>query len=239
MKSFCTTVLCFLFVSASAQRENPYLALGIGTGGLSVSAYKQLSPKFSAGISLAHLNFRTSITSSLIDQPILLQPNVKFTQTAGFLRWHPMGKTTPSGQFTKRGLFLILGMALRSNSTYQINTTLKDPTQIGQLIIGTAQTGDVKVFMNTRKVQPFTGIGFMTAGKNNGIQLSIDAGFFYHGAPETTLEATGTLRLNDRNEAQLNENLQVFTLFPMIQAHIGIPLLKKQINAPITESNNL
>jgi hypothetical protein len=67
----------------------------------------------------------------------------------------------------------------------------------------------------------------------------MDAGFFYHGAPETTLEATGTLRLNARNEAQLNKNLQGFTLFPMIQAHLGVPIHKKQNNAPITESNNL
>ncbi len=239
MKLLCTFVLSLSFISVSAQREKPYLAVGIGTGGVSVSAYRQLTHKFSAGVSVAHLNFRTSITSSLIDQPILLQPNVKFTQTAGFVRWHPMGKLNPGGQFTNRGFFLLFGMALRNNSTYQINTTLKDPTQIGQLIIGQAQTGDVKVFMNTRRIQPFTGIGFLTVGKKNAVSLSMDAGFFYHGAPETTLEATGTLRLNARNEAQLNKNLQGFTLFPMIQAHLGVPLHKKQNNAPITESNNL
>ena len=239
MKLVCTIVLSLLFVSVSAQRENPYLALGIGTGGLSISAYRQLTPKFSAGVSVAHLNFRTSITSSLIDQPILLQPNVKFTQAAGFMRWHPMGKMTAGGQFTNRGLFLLFGMALRNNSIYQINTTLKEPTQIGQLIIGQAQTGDVKVFMNTRKIQPFTGLGFLTAGKNNSFSFSMDAGFFYHGAPETSLQASGTLRLNARNEAQLNKNLQGFTLFPLIQAHLGVPIHKKQINASITQSNNL
>jgi hypothetical protein len=239
MKSLCTLVLSLLFVSASAQRENPYLALGIGTGGLSISAYRQLTPKFSAGVSIAHLNFRTNITSSLIDQPILLQPTVKFTQTAGFVRWHPMGEISSGGRFTKRGFFLLFGMAMRNNSTYQINTTLKETTQIGQLIIGQEQTGDVKVFMNTRRIQPFTGIGFLTAGKKNGISLSMDAGIFYHGAPETTLEATGTLRLNARNEAQLNKNLQSFTLFPLIQAHLGVPLHKNKSLLPIQNQSNL
>jgi hypothetical protein len=63
----------------------------------------------------------------------------------------------------------------------------------------------------------------------------MEAGIFYHGNPETSLEATGTLRLNARNEAQLNKNLQGFTLFPLIQAHLGIPLYKKQFNSSITQ----
>jgi hypothetical protein len=235
MKLLYSIVLCLLISTVSAQQENPFVALGIGTGGVSISAYKQMSAKFSTGVSIAYLNFRTNITSSLIDQPILLQPNVKFTQAAGFVRWYPTGKLTTEGKFTKRGFFMLFGMAIRNKSMYQINTTLKEPTQIGQLTIGQTQTGDVKVFMHTRRIQPFTGIGFLTAGKKNNVSLSMEAGFFYHGNPETSLEATGTLRLNARNEAQLNKNLQGFTLFPLIQAHLGIPLYKKQFNSSITQ----
>ena len=63
MKSLCTFVLILLFISVSAQREKPYLAVGMGTGGVSVSAYRQLTHKFSAGVSVAHLNSRTDSTA--------------------------------------------------------------------------------------------------------------------------------------------------------------------------------
>lgn len=239
MKLLYTLVFILMLSFVSAQTQTTYVAPGIGTGGISLSVFRQMTPKFTAGLSIAHLNFRTNITSTLIDQPILLQPDVEFTQAAGFIRWHVMGKMAETGTFTNRGLFLLFGMAIRNNSTYRINTTLKDGTQIGQLMIGQRQTGDVKVFMDTRKIQPFTGIGFLTAGKKDNVSLSLEAGFFYHGAPETTLEASGTLRLNARNEAQLNKNLQGFTLFPLIQAHLGIPIHKNQNNASNTQSINL
>jgi hypothetical protein len=238
MKPIGIAVLCTLFLWTEAQVEAPKISFGMGTHGASIGLYWQLTPKYSAGITLSHLNFNTLINSSLIDQPITLQPVFKFSQAAAFLRWHPFGKVTPEGILTNRGIHLLLGMAIRSSNLYRINTTLKENTQIGQLIIGQTQTGSVDVFMHTRRVQPFTGIGFMTYGSNSGVSVGFDAGIFYHGAPETSLTASGTLRLNARNEAQLNKNLQGFTLFPLAQVHLGIPLGQKH-NSSTTQSINL
>ncbi|MEN9950308.1 MAG: hypothetical protein RLY85_1060 [Bacteroidota bacterium] len=239
MKPIGIVVLCTLFLSTNAQVEAPRLAFGMGTHGATIGLYRQITPKYSAGIALSHLNFNTLINSSLIDQPITLQPVFKFTQASAFLRWHPWGKVSDAGQLENRGFHVLLGMAIRNNSIYRINTTLKETTQIGQLVLGQTQTGSVDVFMHTRRIQPFAGIGFMTYGSNSGVSLGIDVGIFYHGAPETDLEASGTLRLNARNEAQLNKNLQGFTIFPLIQAHMGVSLRRKEISISTSKSINL
>lgn len=74
-------------------------------------------------------------------------------------------------------------------------------------------------------VQPYLGLGFGNLGRGDSrVTVMFDLGVIYTGSPEIELEATGLLSptANEEQEADLNEGLESFVLYPVFSFGIGV-----------------
>jgi hypothetical protein len=54
--------------------------------------------------------------------------------------------------------------------------------------------------------------------------MNAEIGTYFHGRPQVSMEATGTLHLNDINQAAIQKTASKYQYFPLLKIETGIKL---------------
>lgn len=217
-------MLVLLQTSSAMSQFHPNFQMGIGTTGLSAGIEKQVAAKFSVGTSLSFMDYRPKFRFSYLDQQILTQTQLAFIQGNVFFKWHPVGLETYFG-YERNNFYLFGGMAINNRKDIlQTKSTLTNTIEVGSFNLTQDHVGYVDLNLITKRMQPFAGLGYQIEKPESNWLVALNAGMAYQGKPETNMSASGVLRLNARNEAQLTKNMQSLTYYPILQIIIGIKL---------------
>jgi hypothetical protein len=141
----------------------------------------------------------------------------------GFVQWRPFIASNLKGNNFKENFFVKTGLALRMNPELKTNSTFWDKTLIGSFELTPDQVGYVNINVRTRSVQPMVALGF-TLIDSKKLFMQIEAGTYFHGQPKVSMNSTGTLHLNDVNQAAIQKTFNKYQYFPLLKLETGIKL---------------
>jgi hypothetical protein len=160
--------------------------------------------------------FRYDYDSQLSDVDYTLGLDVKGGSAA--LDFHPGGRA-----FRLSAGLLLHGNELTGfsdpNTSVHIGDHRYEPGQIGRLSVKAAYK---------RKAAPFASVGLGNGGRGKGLFVSLDVGVAFTRSPGVTLSTTlgapglaDDLRLEEQN---VNDDLGLLKLYPMVSLGIGLRL---------------
>jgi hypothetical protein len=127
--------------------------------------------------------------------------------------------------YERNNFYLFGGMAINNRKDIlQTKSTLTNTIEVGSFNLTQDQVGYVNLNLIAKRMQPFAGLGYQIEKPESNWLVALNAGMAYQGKPEINMSASGVLRLNARNEAQLTKNMQSLTYYPILQIIIGIKL---------------
>jgi len=94
---------------------------------------------------------------------------------------------------------------------------------IGNFQLTPDQVGYVNINVKTNAIQPMVAIGYPLLNGEK-IFMTAEAGTYFHGAPNVTMEATGTLHLNTVNQRAIQNVASKYIFYPLLKIEAGIKL---------------
>jgi hypothetical protein len=215
-------ILLFTPLHLLAQKSNTILA-GIGSSGYYAGIQQQYHPKFSYGFSVQYLYAKPNFTTVFANEEVRINTRLNTPQASFTLKFKPFGKISGK-KITGQSFYLFTGAALRMNPNYDLSFTFKDPLEIGTFVLTPEQTGSVNIRVSTQMLQQYMGAGGEFRIKKSRFSIHTEAGVMYHGTPTLEMHSTGTLHLNDLNEAQLQKNISSMKILPWANIMLGIKI---------------
>ncbi len=214
MKKILAATALFLLFSQASYAETA-VGLGIGTLGAKLHFSQSLSEDFSLRLEYNGANIDTEgeAESTTVVDGIDYDVELELSSFSLLLDWHPFNNTF---RFTAGGL--INDNRIRAESDIGNNDV-----EIGDQVFTAAQVGQVRGDITFDSFAPYFGIGWGRV-KKKGFSFVADIGVAFQGEPEAELESFGgTLSNNqvlldeiDREEAELQEDLDDFELYPVL-----------------------
>jgi len=203
-------------VAVPAQAEGFALSAKFGSTGISAEATIPVASQFNARVGGGAFKYNYGSVLSDVDYSLAL--SLKGGTAA--LDFHPGG-----GSFRMSLGVLVHGNELTGASTPQqsvhIGNHRYEPSQIGQLSVNATYK---------RHVAPFVSIGAGNGAKGKRLFFSMEAGVAATRTPAVTLRTTGTapapglgddLHIEEQN---VNDDLRILKLYPIVSVGIGIRL---------------
>jgi hypothetical protein len=220
LKFLLTIISVFISICCIAQHK---IGIGASTNGLGLSYRHVVNEKIEVGGSLYYLRLKGNTQNVILENVV----NSKYTANTqlleGFVQWRPFNSSKFKGNQFKESFFVKTGLALRMNPEFNTNSTFWDKTLIGSFELTPDQVGFVNINVRTRSIQPMVALGYtLIDGKN--IFMQIEAGTYFHGQPKVSMKSTGTLHLNDVNQAAIQNVASKYQFYPLLKLETGIKL---------------
>ena len=220
MRFFLTFISAFLSICCIAQQK---LAIGASTNGIGISYRDFVNEKIEIGGSLYYLQLSGNSQNVLLENIVNSKYSANTQLLEGFVQWRPFNSAKFKGTQFKESFFVKMGLALRLNPELKTNSTFWDKTLIGSFELNPDQVGYVNINVRTRSIQPMLALGYtLIDGKK--IFMQIEAGAYFHGQPKVSMKSTGTLHLNDINQAAIQKTANKYQFFPLLKLETGIKL---------------
>ncbi len=207
-------------IVAPVQKKNIAIGLNIGTKGfVGIDATMHLNRFFNARIALNYANYHYK--NDAFKPPVSELEGRQFHLEADYLQSNIelLGEFMPfkggglrlvagAGYFPKNKLYFH-GIA---NKSYLLNDVELDPEEIG---------GGTAVWTFKSPISPYLGLAFGRAVPRKRLGFSMELGTYFKGSPTIDINATGSLRENDRNEPYINRNFSHFKYLPTISMRLA------------------
>jgi hypothetical protein len=232
LRLLLTIVLTTFSICCIAQHN---LTIGASTNGLGISYSHVLNKKIQVGGSLYYLQLEGNTQNVILENIVNSKYTTNTPLVEGFVQWKPFlrlknkqGKTfdevsTSKATHFKERFFVKTGLALRSNPNFKANSTFWDKTFIGNFELTPDQVGYVNINVKTNKIQPMVAIGYAFVDSKQFF-MNAEIGTYFHGIPQVSMKATGTLHLNDINQAAIQKTASKYQYFPLLKLETGIKL---------------
>ena len=215
-------ILCTLLGNACfAQLQRA--SIGIGTNGIGVSSELQIKKQFSFGSAVNYLHIKGTAVNNILDNSVKTDYKTNSIQFEGFVKWYPKTNQRKSTTVNQHRFYAKAGLSVRFNPSYVANSTFMDKTMIGSFELNKEQVGYVNINIQTKHIQPMLAAGYSIVDKKKFF-INTEAGVYFHGTPQVSMEATGTLHLNDVNQAAIQQTLNKYRYFPLLKIETGIKL---------------
>lgn len=221
MKRILTILLSVSGVFCYAQQQKA--SFGFGTNGISVSSELQIQKQFSFGTTVNYLLINGRTVNNILDNSVKTDYKTNSLQLEGFVKWYPQTNQRKSTSVNQNRFYAKAGLAVRFNPSYEANSTFMDKTMIGSFELNKDQVGYVNINIQTKHIQPMLAAGYSIVDKKKFF-INTEAGVYFHGTPQVSMEATGTLHLNDVNQAAIQQTLNKYRYFPLLKIETGIKL---------------
>ncbi len=215
-------ILCTLLGNACfAQLQRA--SIGIGTNGISAAYEHPIQKQFSFGSAVNYLFIKGTAVNYLLDNSVKTDYKTNSIQFEGFVKWYPQSNQRKSTTVNQNRFYTKAGLAVRFNPSYDANSTFMDKTMIGSFELNKDQVGYVNINIRTNRIQPMLAAGYSIVDKKK-FYINVEAGVYFHGRPNVNMEATGTLHLNDINQAAIQKTASKYQYFPLLKFETGIKL---------------
>lgn len=120
----------------------------------------------------------------------------------------------------------VAGLTVHPGNRINGTFVLRDSVQFNEVRIAPEEMGQIDASLHYRRlVSPYLGIGLGRVVPWQRLSLALDAGVYFRGKPRTQLDATGLLKTNENNRAQLQNNLQNKRIWPALNLRLGLRFL--------------
>jgi hypothetical protein len=198
-------------------------SIGIGTNGIGVSSELQIQKQFSFGSAVNYLLIKGTTVNYLLDNFVKTDYKTNSLQLEGFVKWYPQSNQRKSTTVNQNRFYAKAGLAIRFNPSFDANSTFMDKTMIGSFELNKEQVGYVNINIQTKHIQPMLAAGYSIVDKKKFF-INTEAGVYFHGIPQVSMKATGTLHLNDINQAAIQKTASKYQYFPLLKLETGIKL---------------
>ncbi len=220
MRFLLTIILTIFSICCIAQQK---LAIGASTNGLGLSYSHVVNEEIEVGGSLYYLRLKGNTQNIILENVVKSKYTANMPLLEGFVQWRPFIASNLKGNHFKENFFVKTGLALRMNPEVKTNSTFWDKTLIGSFELTPDQVGYVNINVRTRSIQPMMALGYILLDSKK-IFMQIEAGTYFHGQPKVSMKSTGTLHLNDINQAAIQKTVTKYQYFPLLKLETGIKL---------------
>jgi hypothetical protein len=231
LKSILTIFLTLLSLGCFAQH---HLAIGASTNGLGVSYRQTINPAIDLGGSLYYLRLKGNTKTVILENIVTSDYTANTPLLEGFVQWKPFsaangkklsddivnGTENKKSAFKER-FFVKSGLAIRLNADFNSSSTFYDKTLIGSFELRPDQVGFVNIRVTTNTIQPMLVLGYALID-NPKFFMQAEAGTYFHGRPIVSMKSTGTLYMNDVNQAAIQNMVSKYRYYPLLKLETGI-----------------
>jgi len=234
LKLYLSTILVFVSFVCFAQR---HIAVGASTNGVGVSYRHSINSVIDVGGSFNYIQLKLNTQNVILDNIVNSNFAASSPLIEGFVQWKPFAAANAdklsddvvddlysnnSSPFREKFYFKS-GIAVRLNASFKSNSSFWDKTMIGNFQLTPDQVGYVNINLKTNTIQPMVAIGYPLLNGEK-IFMTVEAGTYFHGAPNVSMEATGTLHLNTVNQTAIQNVASKYQFYPLLKFEAGIKL---------------
>jgi hypothetical protein len=198
--------------TAAAISRTPSVGITLGTSGIGLQGILPLDRHFSLRGGFSVIPTFSYTRTDKVGTTSLEQ---KFR--TGFVNIHVLADYyLPVLQ--KAGFRLSGGFAWFVHAQSKVRSIPVGEYYYGEIPINDERMGDINTTVKRNGIAPYLGAGFLNLYNGKRLHLSFDLGTYYL-LPEAnvTMESTGYLTGNERNQEQLKENLKGYRWLPVVQ----------------------
>lgn len=222
MKYTLALLVCLTFNVAFSQ-SNKAVYGSISTVGAGIGYQHQFHGKFSFDANANYLNLRPSLLIGFLTQYThhRITAHVKMFHGEASIKWHPFGSEYYD-EYERNKFFIRAGIAFKDNSKYRVFSDYQLKTGTKKFAPIDSTIGRFDIMLNTKKIQPYLGLGFQALRYESNFIFNLEAGFFYHDQPDFTITETGAKNYYNLKQSQRANNLiRSVIVYPQIKISFG------------------
>jgi hypothetical protein len=228
-KALLFTLICIGFVTfgnsqteieakrLQKSRHPASLQLGIGSLGVSGDFKVKIRKKLSLRVGGAYATIDN--LNNLSSLPNFVSNNVT---SATFTNTHLMIEYSP---FKGDGFRLVGGAGYYFNSSVTVNILSKGTYYFGNIPLNTNVVGTTALIGSLNGLAPYLGTSFFKGFPKHRLNLTLDVGTYYLSQPVASVsEGTGLLKGNVTCVSTLQQNINGYRWYPVIQLNFNVKL---------------
>jgi hypothetical protein len=152
--------------------------------------------------------------------PIDVTMNNRSTVFSSQFDWFPLHAATTWRPL--KSLKILAGTRWVSNPNYASTASLHEPLIFGEYVFEQEEIGSVRTQINTKKFQPYFGLGIDPTNNRKRVNLGIQGGILYQGKPTVNMQANNMVRATVENAPVLEKELASFQFIPFFKVFTHI-----------------
>ncbi len=199
------------------NRHPASLQLGIGSMGVTGDFKVRIRNKISLRVGGAYASIDN--LNNLSSLPNFVSNNVT---SATFTNTHLMMEYSP---FKGDGFRLVGGVGYYFNSSVTVKILSKGTYYFGSIPLNTDVVGTSALIGTWNGMAPYLGTGFFKGFPKHRLNLTLDLGTYYLPQPVASVsQGTGLLQGNVTSVSTLQQNINEYRWFPVIQLNFNVKL---------------